>query len=258
MMNLHIHQSLSPGGLPKTSIISMLRERYSDCFIIIITIAADLINQGRVTILLYSKQLLYLRGVQPFSLLHSSKQWEDLVVNWLNLKKWTNNLVREILPQSQANGAADRLTEFNIELKPFLANGTDFIPEIHCLSQFYGWGKLTVSVATNHTWTAALSRDQEQNLPVSAEQLCLFNSPKFKPADLAVTKDTVQGSREGQGGGKKGHWQDRLLWNHTEYSARTTYRTQWDGLIWIWDRNTDKWAHCPNNLSHGSLWTWKN
>lgn len=103
-------------GLPKTPTISTLRERYSDCFIIIITIVADLINQGRETILLYSKKLLYLRGLQPFSLLNSCKQWEDLVINWLNLKKWTNSLLWEILPWSQANGAADRLRELDTEV----------------------------------------------------------------------------------------------------------------------------------------------
>lgn len=84
----------------------------------------------------------------------------------------------------------------------------DFILEIDCLSQFYDWGKLTVSIVTNHTWTtAALSRDQELNFPESAEQLCLFKqftSPKLKKtADLAVTKDTAQGSREWQEKKKK-------------------------------------------------------
>lgn len=50
----------------------------------------------------------------------------------------------------------------------------DFILEIDCVSQFYDWGKLTVSIVTNHTWTtAALSRDQELNFPESAKKLCV-------------------------------------------------------------------------------------
>lgn len=75
----------SSGVLPKTLIISVLHEGYSDCFIIIV--AADLINGRRVTVLSYSRKLLYLRSVQTFSLLSScrDKQWK-VVVNWLNLK----------------------------------------------------------------------------------------------------------------------------------------------------------------------------
>lgn len=36
----------------------------------------------------------------------------------------------------------------------------DFILQIDCLSHFYDWGKLSVSTATNHTWTtAALAKE---------------------------------------------------------------------------------------------------
>lgn len=149
----------------------------------------------------------------------------------------------------------------------------DFILEIDCLSQFYDWGKLTVSIVTNHTWTtAALSRDQELNFPESAEQLCLFKqftSPKLKKQLTLLLQKTLHrvpesDRRKKKKREKKGHWQNRLPWNQTEYSVWITYRIQWDGLIWIWvkvARKSYKWAHCPNNLSQ---WTksldivWKN
>lgn len=78
----------------------------------------------------------------------------------------------------------------------------DFILQADCSSHFYDWGKLSASTVTNHTWTtAALAKEKQPKLPESAE-LCLleqFTSPSSKAADLAVTKDTAQSSREEQG-----------------------------------------------------------
>lgn len=83
----------------------------------------------------------------------------------------------------------------------------DFILEIDCLSQFYDWGKPTISIVTNHTWTtAALSRDRELNFPESAEKLCLlkqFTSPKFKTSWSCYYKRHCTGFQRGTGEKKK-------------------------------------------------------
>lgn len=99
----------------------------------------------------------------------------------------------------------------------------DFILEIDCVSQFYDWGKLTVSIVTNHTWTtAALSRDQEPNFPASAKKLCWNYSPlpSSKTADLAVTKDTAQGSRQGQEKNKRKKAIDRTGYPGTKQNIQ--------------------------------------
>lgn len=141
----------------------------------------------------------------------------------------------------------------------------DLVLEIDCLHQFYDWGKLTVSTVTNHTWTtAALSRDQSWTSQ-SQQSSCLFNqftSHKFKNSWSCCYKRHCTGFQRGTGERshkeKEGHWQNRLPWKQTEYSTWVTSRTQWSGLTEILIKaasTISKWARWPNNLSHGSLWT---